>query len=171
MGERRAEQVAADPFEAFAVAAVAECRCMPSADTVSGSGAAGSGGGTSCGPASASCTQVRSAGVHVLVVVLVDGGEGLVDMREHSRYALLVGGVHARCEPPRSRLSGAENTCMIIAATRNQFVSCRGRAGARERRLSPWVWIQFEPAYMYNPPAASSHWRIRISSLQPPGVT
>jgi len=43
MGEGRAQQVAADPFETLAVTVVTAGRCMPSADTVSGGGAAGAG--------------------------------------------------------------------------------------------------------------------------------
>lgn len=65
LGERRAQQVAADPFEpstVFPSTVVAACRCIPSIDTVRGGVAAGSGGAAKCGPPSASCTQARSAG-------------------------------------------------------------------------------------------------------------
>jgi hypothetical protein len=49
VGEGRAQQVAADPLELLAVAAVdgvAACRCMPNADTESGGRVTGSSGVT-----------------------------------------------------------------------------------------------------------------------------
>ena len=90
VGERRAEQVAADSFELLAVATVDGRRGVQvHAERRYGEGRRGGG-----------CwrrDQVRAgepelhAGpqrrVHVQVVVLIDGGEGLVDMREHGRHA------------------------------------------------------------------------------------